>query len=126
MHYAFFSNPLPPPPPERADYLPQFVLNVVRSLACGWHFTAIADEWWLMEEAKRRNPAVKLYALSWGAPGWIGNGQFYSQDNINYHITWLQGAKSAHNLTLDYMGIWWVFLRGGGTWGICSRMLQFR
>ena len=36
-------------------------------------------EWWLMKEAKKRNPAVKLYALSWGAPGWIGNGSFFSQ-----------------------------------------------
>ena len=31
-------------------------------------------EWWLMKESKKRNPAVKLYALSWGAPGWCGNG----------------------------------------------------
>src|SRR2546423_7355266 len=25
-------------------------------------------EWWLMEQAKARNPAIKLYGLSWGAP----------------------------------------------------------
>src|SRR5919108_4965967 len=29
-------------------------------------------EWWLMEQAKARNPAIKLYALEWGAPGWVG------------------------------------------------------
>ena len=29
-------------------------------------------EWWLMQQAKARNPNIKLYALAWGAPGWIG------------------------------------------------------
>ena len=28
--------------------------------------------WWLMEQAKALNPAIKLYGLAWGAPGWIG------------------------------------------------------
>lgn len=60
-----------------------------------------------MKEAKRRNPDIKLYGLSWAVPGWIGNGSFYSgDDNINYHIKWLEGAQSAHNLTIDYLGIW--------------------
>ena len=26
-------------------------------------------EWWLMEQAKARNPAIRLCALAWGAPG---------------------------------------------------------
>jgi hypothetical protein len=43
-------------------------------------------EWWLMQQAKLRNPNITFGALAWGAPGWIGNGQFYSQDNeINGH-----------------------------------------
>jgi len=63
-------------------------------------------EWWLMKEAKARNPAIKLSALSWGAPGWVGNGQFFSDDNLDYHIKWLQGAKKVHSLDIDYMGIW--------------------
>src|SRR3954467_9737232 len=29
-------------------------------------------EWWLMAEARRRNPAIQLGALAWGAPGWVG------------------------------------------------------
>src|SRR3954454_14597444 len=41
-------------------------------------------EWWLMEQAKARNPNIKLAGLSWGAPGWIGNGPFFSTDMINY------------------------------------------
>ena len=31
-------------------------------------------EWWLITEAKKRNPKIKLYALPWGFPAWIGNG----------------------------------------------------
>src|SRR5215211_864119 len=30
-------------------------------------------EWWLMEQAKLRNPNIRLAALAWGAPGWVGN-----------------------------------------------------
>lgn len=62
-------------------------------------------EWWLMEQAKARNPGIKLYALSWGAPGWIGNGNFWSQDMIDYLVSWLGCAKQ-HNLTIDYLGGW--------------------
>ena len=28
-------------------------------------------EWWLMKEAKARNPDIKLYGLPWGWPGWL-------------------------------------------------------
>lgn len=62
-------------------------------------------EWWLMGQAKTRNPGIKLYAMPWGAPGWIGNGSFYSQDMINYYISWLGCAKQ-HGLTIDYVGGW--------------------
>ena len=31
-------------------------------------------EWWLMQQAKALNPAIKLYGLAWGAPGWLGGG----------------------------------------------------
>ena len=31
-------------------------------------------EWWLMVEAKKRNPDIKLFTLAWTAPGWIGDG----------------------------------------------------
>src|SRR5881396_2990206 len=34
-------------------------------------------EWWLGEQAKARNPNIKLYGLAWGAPGWIGNGNWF-------------------------------------------------
>ncbi len=60
-------------------------------------------EWSLMQQAKALNPSIKLYALSWGAPGWIGT--FFSQAMINYLVSWLNCARS-HGLTIDYLGGW--------------------
>jgi hypothetical protein len=72
-------------------------------------------EWWLMSQAKARNPNIKLYGLAWGAPGWIGttgatvwdaSNPIWSQDMVNYYIAWIKGAKSNYNLTIDYIGGW--------------------
>jgi hypothetical protein len=49
-------------------------------------------EWWMMEQAKARNPNIKLYALSWGAPGWIGNGNFWSNDSIDTLTAAIDGS----------------------------------
>jgi hypothetical protein len=65
----------------------------------------VGYEFWLAAQAKARNPNIKLYALAWGAPGWIGNGSFWSTDMINYLVSWLGCAKS-HGLTIDYLGGW--------------------
>src|ERR671938_1307098 len=48
-------------------------------------------EWWLMAQAKARNPNIKLAALSWGAPGWVGGSAptFWTQDTIDYLTAWL-------------------------------------
>ncbi|MEW1860309.1 ricin-type beta-trefoil lectin domain protein [Streptomyces sp. NPDC088194] len=62
-------------------------------------------EWWLMEQAKARNPGIKLYGLAWGAPGYLGGGNFWSTDTVNYLVDWLGCAKS-HGLTIDYLGGW--------------------
>ena len=62
-------------------------------------------EWWLMGQAKARNPNIKFVGLSWGAPGWIGNGNFWSTDAIDYLIAWL-GCAASHGLTIDYLGGW--------------------
>ncbi|MEX0720781.1 MAG: discoidin domain-containing protein [Balneolaceae bacterium] len=61
-------------------------------------------EWWLMKEAKERNPDIKLAGLAWGVPGWMG--EFWSQENIEYHLEWLNCAENEHGLTIDYMGGW--------------------
>jgi hypothetical protein len=62
-------------------------------------------EFWLMEQARARNPNIKLYGLAWGAPGWIGGGNFWSTDMINYLVSWLNCAK-ADGLTINYLGGW--------------------
>ena len=74
------------------------------------HSASVTDcntgyEWWLMEQAKALNPNIKLYGLAWGAPGWIGGGNFWSTDMINYLVNWLGCAKS-HGLTVNYLGGW--------------------
>ncbi|GFO19227.1 galactocerebrosidase [Plakobranchus ocellatus] len=67
-------------------------------------------EWWLMQEAKKRNPNIKLYSLPWGFPGWIGQGKLSPYANVNvtadYIVRWINGAKKVYNLTIDYVGIW--------------------
>jgi Glycosyl hydrolase family 59/F5/8 type C domain len=63
-------------------------------------------EWWLMEQAKARNPDIKLYGLQWGAPGWVGSGgTLWTQDDVNYQIAWL-GCARQHGLHIDYIGGW--------------------
>jgi hypothetical protein len=63
-------------------------------------------EWWLMEEARKRNPKIILDALPWGAPGWVGNGEFYSPDMADYVANFLQAASKYHHLNIDYVGVW--------------------
>jgi O-glycosyl hydrolase len=62
-------------------------------------------EFWLGEQAVARNPNIKLVALPWAAPGWIGGGNFWSQDMVDYDIAWLNCAKQ-HGLTISYLGGW--------------------
>jgi hypothetical protein len=61
-------------------------------------------EWWLMDEARKRNPNIILDSLPWGAPGWVG--KFYSADTANYVADFLQGAAKYHHLDIAYTGIW--------------------
>ncbi|HWR14106.1 MAG TPA: family 16 glycoside hydrolase [Terriglobales bacterium] len=63
-------------------------------------------EWWLMKEAKKRNPRIVLDSLAWGAPGWIGNGGYWSQDMADYVTQWIKGAKDKHGLEIDFTGTW--------------------
>ncbi|MEL7975669.1 hypothetical protein AAG589_07370 [Isoptericola sp. F-RaC21] len=59
-------------------------------------------EWWLMEEATKRNPDITLGGLAWGAPGWLD--EYYSQDTIDYFLSWL-GCADQHGLHIDNMGL---------------------
>ncbi|WP_460516373.1 discoidin domain-containing protein [Flindersiella endophytica] len=59
-------------------------------------------EWWLMREARKRNPAVTFYGLPWGAPGWFDGG-YWSHDRVEYLVEWLKCARQ-NGFTIDYLG----------------------
>ena len=63
-------------------------------------------EWWLMKEARKRNPRIVLDILPWGTPGWIGNHQFYSQDMIDYDLKFINAAHDIHGVDINFVGIW--------------------
>eukprot|EP00039_Didymoeca_costata_P019847 m.339152 g.339152 ORF g.339152 m.339152 type:complete len:813 (+) comp18686_c0_seq1:84-2522(+) len=67
-------------------------------------------EWWLMKEAKARNPDIKLYGLAWAYPGWVGNGTdspFSAPELTSHYISeWIRGAKEVYDLDIDYIGVW--------------------
>ncbi|KAJ8409140.1 hypothetical protein AAFF_G00241610 [Aldrovandia affinis] len=67
-------------------------------------------EWWLMREAKLRNPNIKLIGLPWAFPGWVGHGTNwpyeYPDITVYYVVSWIIGAKQYHDLDIDYVGIW--------------------
>ncbi|KAM6201121.1 galactocerebrosidase [Rhynchocyon petersi] len=67
-------------------------------------------EWWLMKEAKKRNPNITLIGLPWSFPGWLGKGFNWPYVNLQltayYVVAWIVGAKHYHNLDIDYVGIW--------------------
>ena len=66
---------------------------------------------WLIAQAKKRNPAILTYGLSWAAPHWVGDGHgngtgFYSPDNYVYQTKWLECVRNETDVTVDYIGIW--------------------
>ncbi|XP_064783848.1 galactocerebrosidase isoform X2 [Oncorhynchus masou masou] len=67
-------------------------------------------EWWLMREAKKRNPNITLIGLPWAFPGWVGHGKNWPYDfpdiTASYVVSWILGAKQYHDLNIDYVGIW--------------------
>jgi glycosyl hydrolase family 59/glycosyl hydrolase family 59 (putative galactocerebrosidase) len=65
----------------------------------------VGYQFWLAEQAVTRNPGIELVALPWAAPGWVGGGRFWSQDMIDYDISWLSCARD-HGLTIGYLGGW--------------------
>lgn len=76
--------------------------------------------WWVMQEARRRNPRLTLDGAAWSAPGWLGTkgtvfkqdtpehsrieGTFFSQDTVDYYVSWLKGLRSRYGLEMDALG----------------------
>lgn len=68
-------------------------------------------EWWLMKEAKKRNPDIELWGLPWAFPGWVdatGSNNPYSNVSrtAEYVVDWVEGAEAVHNLTINMVGCW--------------------
>uniref|UniRef100_A0A8C6WWP6 Galactocerebrosidase n=1 Tax=Neogobius melanostomus TaxID=47308 RepID=A0A8C6WWP6_9GOBI len=66
-------------------------------------------EWWLMKEAKKRNPNITLIGLPWAFPGWVGRGKNWPYDfpdvTASYVVNWILGAKQYHDLDIQYVGV---------------------
>ena len=60
--------------------------------------------WWIMQEAKKRNHDLTLDGAAWSAPGWIGNGEFWSQDAADYYVSWLKGLRDVYGLEFAAIG----------------------
>lgn len=63
-------------------------------------------ELWLLSEAFARNPQIQTYILSWGVPNWVGNGSFFSQDNIDYQVEYAACVKTITGRGPEYIGSW--------------------
>jgi galactosylceramidase len=76
--------------------------------------------WWVLREAKRRNPRLSLDGAAWSAPGWIGDSggtfppnidkshadaRFWSQDSADYYVKWLKGLRDVHGMQFDALGV---------------------
>ena len=68
-----------------------------------------------MHEARKRNPDIRIYALEWSVPGWVGGANAsihdaaadYSAANRKYTLNWLRGARDRWNITsVDFLGFW--------------------
>jgi galactosylceramidase len=60
--------------------------------------------WWILQQAKKRNPELSLDGAAWSPPGWRGNGEFWSQDTADYYVKWLRGLHDVYGLDFDAIG----------------------
>jgi len=56
--------------------------------------------WWLMLEARKRNPLITLAALHWGYPAWAVDDILKAR----FIFDFVAGAKKAHGLLINYIG----------------------
>lgn len=60
--------------------------------------------WWILTEAAGRNPEIALDATAWSAPGWLGGGEFWSGDTVEYYLAWLRILRDRYGLRLSAIG----------------------
>ena len=62
-------------------------------------------ELFLLKEAKKRNPAILTYGLSWGAPNWINNGtSYFGPEMPLYQADWVR-CMAQEGVAIDYIGV---------------------
>ena len=65
------------------------------------HPKARGYEFWLMHEARRRNPQIILDCLPWSYPGWL-RGRF-SQDASDWFVAFLEVARTQYQMEIDWI-----------------------
>ena len=63
-------------------------------------------EWWLMKEAKKRNPKIVLRHFAVGRAGLDRRGQILLPGQRRFHRRVYPGAKKYHDLDISYCGCW--------------------
>jgi len=58
-------------------------------------------EFWLMAEARKRNPQMILDCLPWAYPRWIPDR--FSQESTDWFVAFLQTARKHYGLELDWI-----------------------
>lgn len=58
-------------------------------------------EFWLMAEARKRNPKIILDCLPWGYPDWVGNR--FSQESADWFVSFLEVARKHYGLEMDWV-----------------------
>lgn len=62
-------------------------------------------ELWLVKQARLRNPSIIIYGLSWGTPAWVGNGTYYSEDNVMYQTQWVKCIQQEAGASVNVLGL---------------------
>lgn len=64
-------------------------------------------ELWLARQALARDPALRVGALQWSAPGWVRgrHGTLWTERDIRYLLTWLGCARRA-GVRISFLGGW--------------------
>lgn len=58
-------------------------------------------EFWLMAEARRRNPRIQLEGLPWCYPSWIK--ERFSQDSADWLVAFLEVARRDFGMEIDWL-----------------------
>ena len=57
---------------------------------------------WFMQQAKRRNPALRIGGLAWAWPAWTKGSV---AKKVRYLTAWAVGLRQHYNVSVDFMGL---------------------